>query len=194
MTQEDKIEYIKLGIAQKSLTTTNGSFFVNFNAEYEAEAGDLPKKNAPVIFSRKEQKDILRKLELDGFLAFCIFDENTGLAIIVPADKDIEKLSLKNGELIFNKNTGYIRLNNTEYTFNPKSNEYRIIKILIKNKDNQATYDELLGGKINTTANRRGVNFNIRNIKKAIGILPENNPKNIDIFDNIKGFGYKLIK
>jgi len=194
MTQEDKIEYIKLGIAQKSLTTKNGSFVVNFNTEYETEVGGTPRENAPVIFSRKEQGDILRELEASGFLAFYTFDEETGLALIVPKDKDTEKISLKSGELIFNKNTGYTKLNNAEITFNPKSDEFGVIKTLIKNKDNQATYEELLKGKINSTTNKRDLTFVIRDIKQSLGILPKEEAKNEDIFENIKGYGYKLIK
>ena len=110
-----------------------------------------------------------------------------------PGDKKIE-IKLKNGKLTIKENTGFVKLNNTEGTFNPKSNEFKTLLILVKNKNLQATYQELLGEENVSKTTKRNLTFTIRNIKETLGILPRKKKnKNKDIIKNLKLYGYKLI-
>lgn len=107
-------------------------------------------------------------------------------------DKDIKNISTTSGNLYVNTNTGLVKLNKVENNFNPSSKEFRIISILINNKDYQASYKELLGEEHKKT-DKRALGFIIRDVKKDLGILPEKEAKNKDIIKNIKNYGYKII-
>jgi hypothetical protein len=107
-------------------------------------------------------------------------------------DFGIKKINLKNGTLIFNTNTGFVKLNKVENTLNPKSHEFRTLLILSTNKNYTATYDELITGNASKTS-KRSLSFAIRNIKKILGILPIKKAKNKNIIKNFKMYGYGLI-
>jgi len=194
MTPEDKIEFVKLKIIQKSLTTKNKSFIIKIEDETEQEVGSLPSSEDPIVLKKEEQLDIIKKLKLDGFLSFFLADENIDNVLVVLDDTNPEELLLKSGKLSINKNTGLIQLNKVINILNPKSDEFHIIYTLFRNKNNQATYQELLGDKINNIANKQSLACSVRDVKRALGILPADKSKNIDIIENIKKIGYRLIK
>ena len=156
--------------------------------------GELPSVWTTVILTIEEQFDIIKKLQEDGFFDFANIDEKGAFVVLKDIENEnTEEVSLKNGILYLNKNTGLVKLNEFENVFNPTSEEFRIIYSLFNNKDNSATYKQLLGDK-NSKSNIRQLGFKIRNIKKFLGILPAKKAKNKDIIGNIKGYGYKLIK
>ena len=99
---------------------------------------------------------------------------------------------LESGLLTLNKNTGWVKLNKTEEILNPKSKEFQTLLKLITGNDGQATYGELLGDNNATKPNKRLLTFTIRNLKQKLGILPENDQENEDIFYSITGVGYRL--
>lgn len=99
---------------------------------------------------------------------------------------------LRNGSLTLNKNTGLVKLNDTEKELNPKGKEFKVLLKLVTGSDGQATYTDLLGeGNVSKT-NRRLLTFTIRNLKVELGILPKNNQKNRDIIHNVSGVGYRI--
>lgn len=107
-------------------------------------------------------------------------------------DKDIITIKLTDGTLSINKYTGLISLNNVEKTLNQSSQEFKTILKLATNKNYQATFGELLGTNASKSG-KRNLSFTIRNIKKALGILPRKKSKNKDVIKNIKRIGYKLL-
>lgn len=107
-------------------------------------------------------------------------------------EKDILTIKLKNGRLIINKDTGLVKLNNTENEFIPDSKEYNTILKLATGKNYKATYEDLLKGNA-SKVNKRGLSFVIRDIKRGLSILPAKKAKNKDIIRNLRGIGYRLI-
>ena len=107
-------------------------------------------------------------------------------------NKDIITIKLTNGTLVINKHTGLVALNNVKKTLNPSGQEFKVILKLATNKNYQATFNELLGTNVSKPA-KRNLTFTVRNIKKALEILPRKNSKNKDCIKNIRGYGYKLI-
>lgn len=107
-------------------------------------------------------------------------------------DDAIVEVSVCGGTLVLNKSTGYIKLNAIENTLNPIGKEFKVIFTLATNKDNLATYEELVGGD-HSKQKRRTLSFLIRNIKGVLGILPEKKARNKDIIRNRKLYGYELI-
>jgi hypothetical protein len=106
---------------------------------------------------------------------------------------DLIIIELKSGKLSLNKNTGEVKLNNIKNNLNPTSEEFKFLLRLMENKDYIATYKELIST-TPTKTNKRNLAFIVRNLKKALGILPQKKSKNKDIIKNIKGHGYMLIK
>lgn len=107
-------------------------------------------------------------------------------------DDDLILVKLKSGKLSLSKNTGVIILNQTKDNLNPNSQEFRTVLKLMENKDNKATYQELIGG-TPTKPNKRNLAFVIRNVKRTLRILPQKSSKNKNIIKNIKNHGYGLI-
>jgi hypothetical protein len=101
---------------------------------------------------------------------------------------------LKSGLLKFNKKTGFTKLNNIETTFHPSGQECKVLAILSSDEDYRATFAELLGQeKATKESEKRKLTFVIRNLKKALGILPKRKAKNKDIIKSVKGVGYRLV-
>jgi DNA-binding response OmpR family regulator len=104
---------------------------------------------------------------------------------------DFLLVQLAKQRLEANYNTGTVKLNKFSRRLNPESQEFKILIKLMTSKDHKATYEELLGD--NPTKNsKRNLTFSIRNLKKALGILPEKDAPNQDIIKNIKKHGYML--
>jgi hypothetical protein len=120
--------------------------------------------------------------------------EKKDISLIKKADSNIIKVKTKSGLLIFNKNTGYVKLNNFEAkeNINPKSQEAKTLLKLMTSMDHQTTYQDLLDKDISKTK-KRNLSFIIRNLKQTLGILPKKKAKNKDCIKNIKLYGYKLI-
>jgi len=106
---------------------------------------------------------------------------------------DFINIRVKNGELSLNKATGLVHYCETVKQFNPISQEFKIILKLVTNKNNQATYADLLNPLSDTGSNRRTLATNIKNIKEGLGILPKRKVRNKDLIENIKKYGYRLI-
>ena len=107
-------------------------------------------------------------------------------------DNDKDVIKTKAGLLIFNKDTGYAKLEKFEANLNPQSQEAKVLLKLMTDRNHQATYEDLLGENPSKT-NKRNLVFVIRNLKEILGILPKKKAKNKDCIKNIKGYGYKLI-
>lgn len=101
-------------------------------------------------------------------------------------------LDLKAGKLTLNKSTGFMRLNRTEKYFSPERKEFQILVKLAEAHDHQATYQELLGHEPSKTS-KMALSHNIKNIKKALGILGKGKSQNKNIIDNQKNYGYRLV-
>lgn len=192
MTSKEKMEYFKGLLKEKAVISNGKGFIWNVSPILDLKKGKIPSVWTNVLITADEQIDIIKKLESNKFITFSVNDRNKFLIVINNEDDD-EEIKLKDGILCLNKNTGLVKLNNVQNIFNPTSEEFRIIYSLFKNKDNRAIYKQLLGDRYSKT-NIRQLGFKIRNIKKFLGILPAKKSKNKDIFENIKGYGYKLIK
>lgn len=120
--------------------------------------------------------------------------EKGAISEIIPVkliESDTLRVKLENFLLTLNKNTGSICLNNFKGSLNPASQEFEILLKLMTGKDYQATYQNLLGESV-SKLNKRNLSFTIRNLKKALGILPAKKAKNKNCIKNIKLYGYRL--
>ena len=108
------------------------------------------------------------------------------------AESDTLLIELKSGQLVVNKDTGFVRLNDVANEFNTGSKEFNAVLKLATSKNYKATYEELLG-KNPSKVNIRGLGFTIRNVKKCLGILPQKTAQNENIIKCNKGVGYRLI-
>lgn len=141
------------------------------------------------------------KVRLDKLNIFRKKDNKIDHAVSV-----IEKIEIKKNEEIqatndnlfvllgkhkleVNKNIGTVKLNKVSTKLNPEGHEFKALIKLMTSKDYKATYNELLGDNP-TKVNKRNLTFTIRNLKEALGILPEKNAKNKNIIKNIKNHGY----
>jgi DNA-binding winged helix-turn-helix (wHTH) protein/uncharacterized protein YeaC (DUF1315 family) len=98
----------------------------------------------------------------------------------------------------FNLDTGVVYIHGVHVTFNPKSQPYRILSTLWKSKNHQATFDELLrvlhpNSRRNTKACKADLYKVVRNIRRALGVLPERDGGTSNIVENIPRYGYRLV-
>lgn len=110
----------------------------------------------------------------------------------IPSVK-VRVLRLKSGDLVINKNSGAVTLNEVSSKINPTGQELKILLRLAESEDYTATYAELLSKENPSKSDKRVLSFTVRNIKGTLGILPKKNRANKDIIQNIKGHGYGLI-
>lgn len=213
MTSKEKIEYMLNKIREVARISPSGYFYVDCSPLVDIEKnGGIPDE-APVLISQMEQVSLLKKFQKDNLIFSIEFDKDYKKALIALMDLEIEnddnpylyknkkkkvneneiKVSVRGGLLYVNERTGSIKLNKVEKILNIKSREFKIILVLIKSKNYQATYKELLGGVEESKSRIRALGFSMRNIKEALGILPQKTSKNKDIIKNIKGYGYKLL-
>jgi hypothetical protein len=103
--------------------------------------------------------------------------------------------NIKVGKLSIDLDSGNYKYYNKKGCFNIKSQEYRVLYRLIKNRNYQSNYDELSKSvnRSEVKSERDGLYTIIRNIKRELGILPKSKRSKKDIFKNIKGFGYGLL-
>ncbi len=214
MTSKEKIEYMLNKIREKARISPYGVFKLDCSTMVDEYYG-LPPENAPVIFSRREQIDILYKFEKDGLLFDVSFESGDRDAIIILMNLDINtndnpydeagriknvpkieinnkvELRTKKGLLVVNEKTGFVKLNKVVVELNPLSKEFELLILLVNSPNRQSAYSQIL--KVNNKDTRRNLGFTLKKLKKGLGILPKGNSKNEDIFENIKGFGYKII-
>lgn len=99
------------------------------------------------------------------------------------------KLSLNtlNGELVFNK---------TKSRLNVKSKPYKILRTLLKSKDNSSTYQELVAvispNKKYSKMDNKPLADALYSLKEILSISPETENSNPNIFKNIPQIGYRL--
>ena len=100
--------------------------------------------------------------------------------------------------LDFNRSTGDFTFLNTQGTLNPTTQPYKILRILMDSKDNQATYLTLWQSlypdaqEVSKTQ-KQLLSLVIRNIKEQFTILPKGENSNPDIIKNVPLYGYRLI-
>lgn len=168
----------------------------------------------PLLFNADKIEANKLKNELDNILEFCGYVIENGKLeelkntttnrelITTPTDKktrgkklqpssDLLSAQFGKNKLKINLNTGIVELNASRNTLNPEGQEFKALAKLMTSKDYKATYKELLGDNP-TKVSKRNLTFTIRNLKEALGILPEKNAQNKDIIKNIKNHGYML--
>lgn len=200
MTPQEKIEYVRQNIADVAQISPSG--FIHLML-YTHRHEDYP--DEVTLCSIADQKRILLKLQEDREIHGVEWDGDRGVWLVVGAppktyDEALREFIEENkhagietqyGTLQLNKETGFASLNKVTCELNPTSKEYKILALLMANKNNLATYAELIGEKASKTSKRTLV-FSIRNLKQELGILPAKSSRNKDVFENIKGFGYRL--
>jgi len=211
MKSEEKIEYMLNKVRKIARINPAGYFFVDCVPHIDIEANGGVPDEAPILFSTADQIMVLKKFDQDGLLFGLKLDKKRKGAwtVLMNLDKDSDEnpykiksekhkdkqmleVSVLSGKLEINENTGFVKLNKIGNTLNIKGGEFKVILTLVKNKDHQATYTQLIeGGDIKTK--RRPLGFTVRNLKRALGILPKKRSKNKDIIQNIRSVGYKLL-
>lgn len=200
MTPQEKIEYVRQNIADVAQISPSG--FIHLKL-YTVGHPDNP--DEWTICTVADQKRILLKLQEEREIHGVEWDGDRGVWLAVGAppktfeeamleyDEEYKHVGLetKYGTLQLNAETGFASLNKVTCELNPSSKEFKILKMLMESKNHQATYAELLGGNP-SKPNRRLLTFSIRTLKQGLGILPTIKRNNKDIFENIKGFGYRL--
>jgi hypothetical protein len=135
--------------------------------------------------------------------AICYIDErkifqntDTTTAEINTINKDVIKLKGNETDFRLNLINGNFTLNELSGTFTPKGQEFKFMKALLESSDHQAEYSSLINtiwsGRENSKANRNDLALLLKKIKTKLKILPASKSENKDIFQNIKGFGYKI--
>lgn len=202
MTSKEKIEYMLDKVREKARISPTGVFHVECVTYVYSENG-VPFEDM-VLLSRSEQMIILKKFESDGLLFFVEPDTDGRGAMVAlqNLDKDSDenpyektpvlKVELKAGTLSLNELTGDVSLNERKATFTPKGRQYKFLHTLMTSKDYQANYADLITGE-NTKDKRRDMGFVLKEMKEALGILPQSKKENEEIFQNIRGFAYRLI-
>lgn len=211
MNSKEKIEYMLHKVREKARISPAGFFFVDCNPFIDIKGNGGVPDEAEVLLSQLEQINILKKFQKDGLLfgvefekdrrgarvALMNLDKNSDENPYTQKQRKIEnketiKVSVHGGTLVLNKMTGFIMLNKIGSTLNPTGKEFKVVLTLATNKENLATYAELIGEGENKSK-RRTLGFQIRNIKEGLGILPKKKAKNKDIIRNRKRYGYELI-
>lgn len=193
-------------VREKARISPPGAFYVDCLTVKEGIEG-IPPDDAPVLISKADQVNLLRKFAKDNLLLGVEFEDDFRRAIVLPMNLDIHsdenpydpevvsaevQVGVIGGTLTLNETTGFVRLNKMQIGLNPSSKEFRIISKLAKSEHHQASYSELIDGN-NTKDSRRKLGFAIRDLKEMLGILPKERSKNRDIIKNIKNYGYQLI-
>lgn len=186
-------------VREKARISPYGVFYLNIEDEFTSDGR--------LFISNEDQISILQKFHKDNLLFNVEFDRNDTRATIIlmyigkdsnenpyETKKEASGLETKvlGGLLVVIEDTGFVGLNKAGKVLNPRSQEFKVLKVLMDSKNHQATYSQLLG-KEDTKSKRRTLGFVIRNLKEALGILPKKKAKNKDIIQNIKGHGYKLL-
>lgn len=199
MNSKEKIEYMLHKVREKARISPYGVFYLNIEDEVTEEG--------KVLISNEDQISILEKFKKDDLLFGLEFNREgtraTVLLMYLDKENDENPYEVKNkhsslevkvlgGVLIFNKDTGFVGLNKTGKQINIKGQEFNFLKVLLESKDYRASYDDFLGKNAPKTK-RRALGFSVRNLKKAIGILPKKKSKNKDIIRAVKNYGYELI-
>jgi len=205
MTSKEKIEYVWNKIIEAGTLSPTGMFYVDCAPLIDIETNNGIPDDAPEIISKVDQVRILQKLHTEGRLVKVDFvDNHKGAWVVltnpeviestpIPEKEDsIIKIEVKNGELAVNKDTGYVKLNEIEHSFNPISSEFKFLLLLLDSKNYTARYSDILG-EANSKPRRHEFTQTVKRLKTALGILPSNKPKNTDIISNIRGVGYKIL-
>ena len=109
-----------------------------------------------------------------------------------------EKSDAPKHDVSFNPDTGTLTAHGMSAAFNLKSQPYRVLAALWQSKNHQATLDELLramrpnSGK-EIKASKPELYKVIRNIRRALNILPKREGSTPDILKNIPRYGYRLV-
>ena len=145
------------------------------------------KKLQEVINSPRKLRAFLRKY--GKHLKLIISEPNTEKAV---------------GELRFNIKTGEFFYYTTQGLLSPKTQEFKILQMLVMNSGKLVTYSSLLRRISNFTCendevgyyHKRNLALIIKQIKLRLGILPKNRKGGTmpDIIENISKAGYRIIK
>ena len=162
----------KLGFLKIQILGSNWEFHERKPVKYFAKVELLP--SIFKEFGLEKDKDNLERIKNDF--------------IEIKGDKNKFILNLKNGDFVLNEIKG---------TFPLVSQEYKVIKKLIKSESFQSDYEELVksvwSNRNNSKASRNDLSLVIKKIKTKLNILPKKKSNNDDIFKNIKNFGYRIV-
>jgi hypothetical protein len=111
----------------------------------------------------------------------------------VPTHKENDKITIKlsAGTISLHRKNGRFEYGKVRGALKIKSMQFRIIEELLCNKYHMASYEYLLGDRNNKVA-RREIQGEVKNLKKALGILPKKTRVNADIIMNMSTLGYQL--
>lgn len=115
--------------------------------------------------------------------------------------KPIEKVptitfTTQDKEIELDLNNGDFKLGNVSGKIGVKTQEFKVLSCLMTNKGITVDYGTLCSclGWENNITNRNRLTIVIRRIKNKMGILPENEAVNPDIFVNTTNEGYEIIE
>lgn len=161
MTSKEKIEYVWNKVIEKARISPVGVFYVDCNPFIDIDANGGVPDEAPVLISKKEQVEILKKFENDGLTVFLNFDGDNKGAWMVLADADQKDKNIspysnsRTGTQIgVEKKTGtdlgrgvfYLRGEPIQISTKAgtENNSLRLLKTLLKDPEKEWFKDELL--------------------------------------------------
>lgn len=187
MKAAEKLQFIKDLIHERAQISPAGILKIQLK-----DQASFPATEQVLVLKKLEQEELISNLNVIGkAVSFWVISTFANYVHENKTDSDVVTAEIGTDILSINTHTGTIRLNNVEASLNPKSQEFETILKLIKAKNHQITYADVLGQSVSKTT-KRNLTFVIRNLKEALRILPTKTAKNKDIIKNIKGVGYKL--
>jgi hypothetical protein len=138
---------------------------------------------------RKQYEQDLKNFHVDFLTAVA----STSIKNIEKPTKSVSEIPLK-----LDPRTGDFSYFGFRNNFNPKEKTFRVLRHLLNSEDYFAKYPDLIGTyrayRIDSaTSQHAELQQVIKTIKEKLSILPETETSNIDIFENSKGVGYRLI-
>lgn len=121
--------------------------------------------------------------------------ENRRSIKIKPIEKvPVVEFTTQGKEIELNLNNGDFKLGNVSGKIGIRTQEFKVLNCLIINKGITVGYDELCSclGWENNITNRNRLTVVIKRIKNKMGILPDNEAVNPDIFINTTNGGYEI--
>ena len=124
------------------------------------------------------------------------FEKNFLNLYLDEEDEDSLKIDGKKGQIAFCLKTGDFIFNNLKGNLLINSHQYKFFEHLFLSEKNQSAYENLIKKiwkvKTDNSTNRRELSDVLKKIKKSLNILPKGKNSKPDIFENMRGYGYKI--